>query len=203
MHAVKWGGLGEIVTSWFISPVTGGIIALVLMLSVRKLVFETDDPFGNAKKWAPFYVFLVGYIVTLVTISKGLKNFNLHFSILDTQIGSIGMGIVCAIIGEILVNKVKVDNTADKGFHFASVEKVFTPMMVFTAAAMAFAHGSNDVANGIGPIAAVFIWSTPATLQKGPGAPRGSSSRAASPSSWVWRPMVTRSWRPSAPRSQS
>ncbi len=118
MHAVKWGGLGEIVASWFISPVTGGIIALVLMLSVRKLVFETDDPFGNAKKWAPFYVFLVGYIVALVTISKGLKNFNLHFSTLETQIGSIAMGIVCAIIGAILVNKVKVDNKADKSFHY-------------------------------------------------------------------------------------
>jgi PiT family inorganic phosphate transporter len=156
MHAVKWGGLGEIVASWFISPVTGGIIALVLMLSVRKLVFETDDPFGNAKKWAPFYVFLVGYIVALVTISKGLKNFNLHFSTLEEQIGSIAIGIVCAIIGSILVNKVKVDNKADKSFHYASVEKVFTPMMVFTAAAMSFAHGSNDVANGIGPIAAVL-----------------------------------------------
>jgi PiT family inorganic phosphate transporter len=156
MHAVKWGGLGEIVASWFISPVTGGIIALVLMLSVRKLVFETDDPFGNAKKWAPFYVFLVGYIVALVTISKGLKNFNLHFSTLEEQIGSIVIGVICAIIGSILVNKVKVDNKADKSFHYASVEKVFTPMMVFTAAAMSFAHGSNDVANGIGPIAAVL-----------------------------------------------
>ncbi len=156
LHAVKWGGLAEIVASWFISPVSGGIIALILMLSVRKLVFETDDPFGNAKKWAPFYVFLVGYIVALVTISKGLKNFDLHFTLIQTQIGSIVVGILVAILGKILVNKVKVDNAADKNFHYASVEKVFTPMMVFTAAAMAFAHGSNDVANGIGPIAAVF-----------------------------------------------
>ena len=156
LHAVKWGGLAEIVASWFISPVSGGIIALILMLSVRKLVFETDDPFGNAKKWAPFYVFLVGYIVALVTISKGLKNFDLHFTLIQTQIGSIVVGILVAILGKILVNKVKVDNAADKNFHYASVEKVFTPMMVFTAAAMAFAHGSNDVANGIGPMAAAI-----------------------------------------------
>ena len=117
MNAVKWGGLGSIVASWFISPITGGIIALVLMLSVRKLIFETDDPFGNSKKWAPFYVFLVGYIVSVVTISKGLKNFDLHFSVLETQIGSVIVGIICAIIGKILVSKVKVDNTADKSFH--------------------------------------------------------------------------------------
>ena len=164
MHAVKWAGLGQIVASWFISPVTGGIIALILMLSVRKLVFETDDPFGNAKKWAPFYVFLVGYIVAVVTISKGLKNFDLHFSVAETQIYSIVVGILCAILGKILVNKVKVDNTADKSFHYASVEKVFVPMMIFTAAAMAFAHGSNDVANGIGPIAAVFTLVDTGTL---------------------------------------
>ena len=60
-----------------------------------------------------------------------------------------------AVIGWVLINRVKVDASADRDFHFASVEKVFTPMMLFTACAMAFAHGSNDVANGIGPLAAV------------------------------------------------
>ena len=55
-----------------------------------------------------------------------------------------------------MISRVKVDTAADKNFHFASVERVFTPMMIFTACAMAFAHGSNDVANGIGPMAAVI-----------------------------------------------
>ena len=54
-----------------------------------------------------------------------------------------------------MINRVKVDETADREFHYASVEKAFVPMMIFTACAMAFAHGSNDVANGIGPLAAV------------------------------------------------
>ena len=54
------------------------------------------------------------------------------------------------------VSSITVDVEADKDFHVASVEKVFTPMMIFTAAAMAFAHGSNDVANGVGPLAAVY-----------------------------------------------
>ena len=54
-----------------------------------------------------------------------------------------------------MINRVKVDETADRDFHYASVEKAFVPMMIFTACAMAFAHGSNDVANGIGPMAAV------------------------------------------------
>jgi len=64
-------------------------------------------------------------------------------------------GLIVAAIGWALIKKVQLDPGADREFHFASVEKVFTPMMIFTACAMAFAHGSNDVANGIGPLAAV------------------------------------------------
>jgi len=64
-------------------------------------------------------------------------------------------GLFITFIGWLLIRRVKIDKEANKDFHFASVEKVFAPMMLFTAAAMAFAHGSNDVANGIGPLAAV------------------------------------------------
>ncbi len=65
-------------------------------------------------------------------------------------------GLIIALIGKMLINRVKIDDDADREYHYASVEKAFTPMMVFTACAMAFAHGSNDVANGIGPMAAVL-----------------------------------------------
>ncbi len=64
-------------------------------------------------------------------------------------------GLIVAFIGKLMINRVKVDKDADRDFHYASVEKAFVPMMIFTACAMAFAHGSNDVANGIGPLAAV------------------------------------------------
>ena len=57
--------------------------------------------------------------------------------------------------GWMLIRRIQIDPDADRDYHFASVEKVFTPLMLFTACAMAFAHGSNDVANGIGPLAAV------------------------------------------------
>ena len=70
-------------------------------------------------------------------------------------IAALVVGLIIAAIGWVLINRVKLDANADRDFHFASVEKVFTPMMLFTACAMAFAHGSNDVANGIGPLAAV------------------------------------------------
>jgi PiT family inorganic phosphate transporter len=156
IDAVNWGKIGGIVASWLVSPMIGGTIALLLMLSVRKLILNTDKPFQQAKKWGPVYVFLVGFIVGLVTLFKGLKHLKLEFSMLESFIAAVVLGLIVAFIGRMMINKVKVDEDADHDFHYASVEKAFTPMMIFTACAMAFAHGSNDVANGIGPMAAVL-----------------------------------------------
>ncbi|MCK5697925.1 MAG: inorganic phosphate transporter [Gammaproteobacteria bacterium] len=155
IDAVHWGKIGSIVASWLVSPIVGGTIAYLLMMSIRKLIINTETPFENAKKWGPMYVFLVGWIVSLVTLFKGLKHLNFELSPLMSVVVATIIGIIVALIGRQMINKVKVDENADKEFHFASVEKVFLPMMVFTACAMAFAHGSNDVANGIGPLAAV------------------------------------------------
>jgi PiT family inorganic phosphate transporter len=156
MSAVHWDKMGEIVASWFVSPVLGGVIGLLLMLSIRKLILNTEDPIGQVRKWGPFYAFLVGWMVSLVTLLKGLKNLDIHLSTVEGNILAVVIGIVIAIIGKIMMSRVKIDTKADKDFHFASVEKLFVPMMIFTGAAMAFAHGSNDVANGIGPMAAVI-----------------------------------------------
>jgi PiT family inorganic phosphate transporter len=155
VDAVNWGKIGSIVASWLVSPLIGGAIALGLMLSIRKLILNTDNPFEKAKIWGPFYIFLVGWIVSLVTLFKGLKHLNLEFSALESFVIATIFGIIVAIIGKMMINRVKVDESADREYHYASVEKAFTPMMIFTACAMAFAHGSNDVANGIGPMAAV------------------------------------------------
>jgi len=155
VDAVHWGKIGQIVASWAVSPILGGTIAFLLMLSIRQLILNTDNPFQNAKKWGPIYVFLVGFIISLVTIFKGLKHLNIDLSVGMSFFLAVVIGLGVAVAGWVLINKVKLDPAADRDFHFASVEKVFTPMMIFTACAMAFAHGSNDVANGIGPMAAV------------------------------------------------
>jgi PiT family inorganic phosphate transporter len=156
MDAVNWGKIGQIAASWVVSPLLGGVIALVLMLSIRKLILNAENPFQKAKTWGPFYIFLVGWIVSLVTLFKGLKHLNLEFTGLQSFAIATVIGIIVAFIGKLMINRVQVDHTADRDFHYASVEKAFTPMMIFTACAMAFAHGSNDVANGIGPLAAVL-----------------------------------------------
>ena len=86
---------------------------------------------------------------------KGLKHLKLELTVPMSFVAATVIGLLIAAAGWFLIQRVKVDESADRDYHFASVEKVFTPMMIFTACAMAFAHGSNDVANGIGPLAAV------------------------------------------------
>ena len=155
MEAVQWGKIGQIAASWVVSPVLGGLIAFLLMISIRRLILNADQPFHSAKRWGPAYVFLVGFIISLVTMFKGLKHLKLDLTIGMSFVFAVAIGLIIAAIGWALIKRVQVDPGADRDFHFASVEKVFTPMMIFTACAMAFAHGSNDVANGIGPLAAV------------------------------------------------
>ena len=155
IDAVQWGKIGQIAASWVISPALGGFIAYLLMMSIRKVILNTEHPFESAKRWGPVYVFLVGFIISLVTMFKGLKHLNLHLTIIESFFAAIIFGLIVAIIGWFQMRKIEIDKEADREFHFASVEKIFVPMMIFTACAMAFAHGSNDVANGIGPLAAV------------------------------------------------
>jgi PiT family inorganic phosphate transporter len=154
-EAVQWGKVGTIVMSWVISPALSGIIAYWLFVSVQKLILDTPHPLENAKKYVPFYIFLVGFIIALVTMFKGLKHVGLDLDI-QTKYGvAVAVGIVVMIIGKILIKRLKFDPSADRDFHYANVEKVFGVLMIFTACAMAFAHGSNDVANAVGPLAAV------------------------------------------------
>jgi PiT family inorganic phosphate transporter len=155
LSAVNWIKLGYIVASWVISPLLGGVLGFLLMMSVQKLILQTQSPVENAKKWGPFYVFLVGWIVSLVTLFKGLSHLNLELDLLGTFIIATLTGIALAGIGKMMINRISVYDISSKEAVSTRVEKVFTPMMIFTACAMAFAHGSNDVANGIGPLAAI------------------------------------------------
>lgn len=154
--AVNWGKVGKIVASWVISPAIGGTIAFLLVISTRKLIFNAENPLKMAKRYAPMYIFLVGFVISLVTLFKGLKHLNIELTGGQSFGLAILIGLTTSGVGYYFVRKIKEDVDADRDFHYASVEKVFTPMMLFTACAMAFAHGSNDVANGIGPLAAVI-----------------------------------------------
>ncbi len=155
VDAVQWGKVSQILLSWIISPLIGGLIAYSLMISIRRLILDTPDPFKNAKRWGPVYVGLVGFLISLVTLFKGLKHLDVDLSVAASFVLSVVLGLVTGLAGWLIIRRKEADPVADRKHRFASVEKVFVPMQVFTACAMAFAHGSNDVANGIGPLAAV------------------------------------------------
>jgi len=170
IDAVNWGKITQIVASWVVSPVLGGAFAFALMMSIRKLILNAPNPLQSAIRWAPVYIFLMGFVVTLVTMFKGLKHLKIDLGLLESLLLAALFGVLIAWIGRIMVRRIKFDPVADESFQFASVERVFAPMIVFTACAMAFAHGSNDVANGVGPLTAVFglVESGGEVLQKTP-----------------------------------
>jgi PiT family inorganic phosphate transporter len=155
LEAVQWAKIGQIAASWVVSPLLGGVIAFLLQMSVRRLILGTESPFESAKRWSPLYIFLVGFTISLVTLFKGLKHLNFDLSVLMSFVLAAAIGVIIAVCGWLLIHRLAPDADICHEAQCASVEKVFAPMMLFTAAAMAFAHGSNDVANGIGPLAAV------------------------------------------------
>lgn len=157
--AVHWEMVWSIVASWVTSPLLAGFLSFWIFRSVQHLILNTEDPFHNAKRYIPFYMFAVGFFLAMVTILKGLKYVlkahEVSFSFPQAMLIAAGIGILVALVGMYFLSRITQDAQADKGNRFSSVERVFGVLMIFTACSMAFAHGSNDVANAIGPMAAV------------------------------------------------
>lgn len=155
MDAVEWGKVGGIVGSWIVTPAISGIIAYLIFMSAQRLIFHTETPFNNAKRYVPIYMALAGFVMSLVTIKKGLKHVGLELDTLTGYALAIAIAIGLAIIGKWLIGKMNFSEDHSTEVQTANIEKVFALLMVVTACCMAFAHGSNDVANAIGPLAAV------------------------------------------------
>lgn len=154
-NAVDWHSIQGIVGSWLITPLIAGIFAYLIFISAQRLIFDTDNPMANAKRFVPVYMFITAMVIALVTIKKGLKHIGLHLSTGEAWMASIGVSFVIMIVGYFYIQHKYADDDLVDSNGYAGVESVFSVLMVVTACAMAFAHGSNDVANAIGPLSAV------------------------------------------------
>jgi len=169
VEAVQWGKIGTIVVSWVVSPLLAGTISYAVFNSIQTLIIDTEQPLRNAKRYGPVYIFAVSFVIVMLTLTKGLKHVGLDLTVLQGLGLALLIALVIAALGMFLINRIKIDPAADREFHYANVEKVFAVMMVFTASAMAFAHGSHDVATAVGPMAAVIgTVTTGEVLQKSP-----------------------------------
>jgi|TARA_B110000263_G_scaffold12079_1_gene10191 PiT family inorganic phosphate transporter len=153
--AVSWSKVSSIVSSWVVSPLMAGTISFLIFRSVQNLILNTEHPFDNAKKYVPFYMFFVGFVISMVTFLKGLKHVGLSLNFQESLIYSILIGVGISLLGSLFLRRVENTHQVRGDVVFDGVEKVFAVLMVFTACAMAFAHGSNDVANAVGPLAAI------------------------------------------------
>ena len=154
-NAVEWDKVTTIVSSWVVSPLLAGTLSFLIFKSVQILILNTNDPFANAKKYVPGYMFLVGFVMAMVTFLKGLQHIGLNLSFQESLFASLVIGLLVAVLGSAFLKGIQNTSTQRGGVIFDGVERVFGVLMVFTACSMAFAHGSNDVANAVGPLAAV------------------------------------------------
>ncbi|CED70455.1 putative phosphate transporter [Aliivibrio wodanis] len=156
-EAVDWASVQGIVGSWLITPLISGIFAYMIFISAQRLIFDTDKPLMNAKRFVPVYMFITTMVIALVTIKKGLKHVGLHLSNGEAWVASVAFSALVMVGGYVYISRKFANTVNDEkdSRGFTGVESIFSTLMVITACAMAFAHGSNDVANAIGPLSAV------------------------------------------------
>lgn len=151
--AVDWSSVQGIVGSWIITPIISGLFAYAIFVSAQRLIFDTENPLINAKRFVPVYMFITTMVIALVTIKKGLKHVGLHLSNAEAWFWAVAVSAAVMVAGYLYIQKKFANRDEDRSY--AGVESIFSVLMVITACAMAFAHGSNDVANAIGPLSAV------------------------------------------------
>lgn len=148
---IHWKVVIYVVLSWIISPLFGGIIAFVLFSIIKKFILSSQEPIKQTRKIGPFFAGAVAFILCLVIIYKGLKNLHLNLPFFEAVIISLFVGAGGYFIGYFLLRKYKERNMDP----YYQVELMANPLQVLSASFQAFSHGANDVANAIGPVAAV------------------------------------------------
>jgi inorganic phosphate transporter, PiT family len=167
VSAISWGTMLKIVSSWAISPLSGGIMAFMLFNFVNKKIINARDSLEAMRLYVPILVFIVITIIGIAVFYEGLASLQIPISFWHALGLAGGTGIAVSLVTKKIINKVVVRRDADALNRFNFVEYIFKYLQILTACYVAFAHGSNDVANAVGPFAAIIsIVQTQSVLAK-------------------------------------
>ena len=155
MDAINWSKVWSVVMSWVVSPVMGGLVAFLLFRFLTNQVFRRRNPLLYAKRILPYMVFLVCVILANAMFYKGLKNMHLDFSYPEAMLYAVIVGTISFLISKPLAKKIPDVPKNEIHEQLEATENIFKYLQITTAFYIAFAHGSNDVANAVGPLAAV------------------------------------------------
>ncbi|MDQ2090941.1 inorganic phosphate transporter [Marimonas arenosa] len=147
---VNWDSMGKIALSWVVSPVTGGIIAAMFLFFLKKTIFFKSDPVEAARKVVPFMIGIMAWAFTTYIVLKGIKKL-VKVDFTNAILIGLVVGLAAIVIVRPMINKAapKLENNRN------GVNQLFTVPLIISAALLSFAHGANDVANAVGPLAGV------------------------------------------------
>ena len=146
----NWNTMGAIAASWVISPVIGGIIAASFLMWIKKSITYQDDMLSAAKKMVPLLIAIMAWAFSTYLIMKGLKKVWKPGILVALMTGLAMATAIYFIVKPMIANAAKsLQNNKE------SINELFTMPLIFAAALLSFAHGANDVANAVGPLAAI------------------------------------------------
>lgn len=159
-HAIYWPKVGYIAISWLTSPIIAGVLSFLLFISIRRTILSADDPFQAAKRYIPFYLFLVGIVLGLMTTLKVFHHFHQELNFLQSLLAVLATAVFVLFMGFYAMRHLQAKARLRRRLQFVYIEGMFSVLMAFTACAMVFAHGSNDVAIAVGPVTGVVsqVW---------------------------------------------
>ena len=155
-QAIHWNQVAHIAIGWVTSPFIAGITAYALFISIQQSIFVKNDPLAKAKLYIPIYLFLIGSILSFITVFKGLNHFNIHLNFKQNLAITLATSITITLLGMVFIRHIPERPNMRRRERFVQVEKYFAVLMAMTACAMVFAHGSNDVALAVGPLSIVY-----------------------------------------------
>lgn len=153
--AIHWNEVSHIAIGWITSPLISGVTAYTLFFTIQQSIFIKSNPLQQAKFYIPVYLFIVGGVLSFITVFKGLNHFNIHLTMWHDLIIMFLSSISITLIGMFFIRRIPEQYNINRRDRFAQVEKHFAVLMALTACAMVFAHGSNDVALAVGPLTIV------------------------------------------------